>query len=62
MNELLKGNFKTKGAVADETPKLSLEDQFEKAALKRLGGSITFVAKRKVAWELAGQTDDKKPK
>ncbi len=53
MSELLKGNFSTKHPVADDAPELSLEDQFETAALKRLGGSITFVAKKKVAWDLA---------
>ena len=62
MSNLLKGNFTTRNAVTDvqETP--SLEDQFETAALKRLGGSITFVAKRKVMWDLAAETDARKRK
>ena len=29
-----------------------LETRFEKAAMKRLGGSIAFVAKKKVNWDL----------
>jgi hypothetical protein len=62
MSELLKGNFTTKNPVSDQVEKPSLEDQFEMAALKRLGGSITFVAKRKVMWDLAGGTDGRKRK
>ena len=64
MAELLKGNFQTKGKVVDETREQTLEDQFEREALKRLGGSIAFVAKRKVLWadEAAGTapTDERK--
>lgn len=50
MTDLLKGNFQTKGTVVDDKRELTLEDQFEREALKRLGGSIAFVAKRKVVW------------
>jgi hypothetical protein len=60
MSELLKGNFTTRDTVTDQTEAPSLEDQFELAALKRLGGSITFVAKRKVMWDLAPQVDVQK--
>jgi hypothetical protein len=52
MSDILKGNFKTKHEVKPgdaETP--SLETQFEKAALKKLGGSIAFVSKKKVKWD-----------
>ena len=53
MNELLKGNFQTKNAVEDAPAKPeSLEDRFERAAMKRLGGSIAYVAKKKVMWDL----------
>jgi hypothetical protein len=55
MSDLLKGNFTTKNPVADAVEEPSLEDRFEMAALKRLGGSITFVARRKVMWELKAQ-------
>ena len=53
MDNLLKGNFTVAKPVLDEPPVKSLEDHFESAALKRLGGSITFVAKKKVVWDLA---------
>ena len=29
-----------------------LEERFERTALKRLGGSIAFVSKKKVMWDL----------
>ena len=54
MSDLLKGNFKTKKKVKSEESKNkdenNLEAQFEMEALKRLGGSIAFVSKRKVMW------------
>jgi hypothetical protein len=59
MSELLKGNFVTKHPVLDDCPHATLEERFEAAALKRLGGSITFVAKKKVIWDLAVPPDDK---
>ena len=62
MSDLLKGNFTTRNKVTDKVETPSLEDQFETAALKRLGGSITFVAKRKVVWDLAAETDARKRK
>ena len=59
MAELLKGNFKTKKkVVAENETGESLEDRFEREALARLGGSIAFVAKRKVVWGSEGE--DKK--
>lgn len=50
MSKLLKGNFQTRKEVIarDKTP--SLEERFEEAATKRLGGSICYVAKHKVVW------------
>ncbi|MBI5132506.1 MAG: hypothetical protein HZA66_23955 [Rhodopseudomonas palustris] len=52
MSDLLKGNFKTKNeVVAPEVAEETLEDRFERTALKRLGGSIAFVSKKKVMWE-----------
>ena len=51
MDEILRGNYPITQPKADAEDAPSLEDQFELAALKRLGGSITFVAKRKVVWE-----------
>lgn len=58
MSDILKGNFKTKSDVsvsAEEDPD-RLEDRFEREALKRLGGSIAFVRKKKVKW--ADKADD----
>ncbi len=53
MNQYLKGNFKTKNAVSDEEQAVdTLEQRFEKEAKKRLGGSIAYVAKKKVLWDL----------
>jgi len=56
---VLKGNYETKQKV--QAPKASdeddLESRFERDALKRLGGSIAFVSKRKVMWEM--DEDDK---
>jgi hypothetical protein len=53
MSDILKGNFKTKNAVTTKAAEeQTLEDQFEHAALKRLGGSIAFVSKKKVVWDM----------
>jgi hypothetical protein len=52
MSDVLKGNFKTKKDVKVEiNNETTLEDEFEKEALSRLGGSITYVSKKKVAWD-----------
>jgi hypothetical protein len=53
MNEFLKGNFKTKKQVANlsREGEISLEERFEREALKKLGGSIAFVSKKKVLWD-----------
>jgi len=52
MSNLLKGNFNTENPVDDvsHSPE-SLEQRFEKEALKKLGGSIAFVAKQEVLWD-----------
>ncbi|MBX9843673.1 MAG: hypothetical protein K2Z80_17880 [Xanthobacteraceae bacterium] len=57
MSDVLKGNFPTKSNVSIEREKETLEDKFERAAKARLGGSIAYVSKRRVAW-----TDDDKNK
>ena len=53
MSEFLKGNFKTKKSLTNigVEGEGSLEDRFEKEALKKLGGSIAFVSKKKVLWD-----------
>jgi hypothetical protein len=54
MSSVLKGNFETKKEVkVDEKAKEgdTVEARFEREALKRLGGSIAFVSKKKVMWD-----------
>ena len=56
MADLLRGNFKTKKRVEiSNKNEETLEDRFEREALKRLGGSIAYVAKRKVMWGKQGK-------
>lgn len=56
MSDVLKGNFTTRAEVKVEPPRdETLEERFERAALTRLGGSIAFVAKRKVMWDAKEQ-------
>ena len=51
MSDLLKGNFTPQNDVVDTSSSHeSLESRFEKEALKKLGGSIAFVAKKEVLW------------
>jgi len=54
MSDFLKGNFETARPVKakNEEGEQSLEDKFESAALKRLGGSMAFVSKKAVTWSL----------
>ncbi|HVH43626.1 MAG TPA: hypothetical protein VM925_14825 [Labilithrix sp.] len=53
MSNVLKGNFEPKSPVRveEEKPDESVEARFEREALKRLGGSIAFVSKKKVMWD-----------
>lgn len=50
MEEILKGNYKAPGVkIEEKTPEKgtdTLGEEFEAAALKKLGGSITFVKKK----------------
>jgi len=60
MPRILKGNFETKNPVkTGEEKDKTLEERFERAALKRLGGSIAFVSKKKVMWDLEDEKDPK---
>lgn len=49
MDEILKGNYRIPALEDTSTSKeeklVSLEEEFEAAALRKLGGSITFVKK-----------------
>lgn len=51
MSDLLKGNYKLTRNIEDEKAEPTVEQQFEREALKKLGGSIAFVAKHKVMWD-----------
>jgi hypothetical protein len=46
----MKGNFTPKKAVEVAQKEETLEDKFERAAKARLGGSIAYVSKKRVAW------------
>ena len=53
MTSVLKGNFTPKKRVeAIAGTDDDLEREFERKALKRLGGSVAFVAKKRVNWDL----------
>ncbi len=55
MTSVLKGNFEPKKKVEAETEANDdLESTFEASALKRLGGSVAFVSKKRVNWDLEG--------
>ena len=47
MSQVLRGNFTPKQPVQVERPADDLSTQFEREALRRLGGSIAFVSKKK---------------
>ena len=55
MNKLIKGNYDTNNIIDDNDnieEKDSLENEFEKAALNKLGGSIAYVSRRRVMWSV----------
>ena len=63
MSKVLKGNYKVKNEVESEKSQKDidpLELEFEKEALKHLGGSIAFVSKKKVLWEEKEKNETKK--
>ena len=51
---LIKGNYKLKKNIKPK--KLSKEEEleikFEKEASKRIGGSMVYVKKKKISWDL----------
>ena len=60
MSDLMKGNFEPKKKVTTgEEKKGTLEDRFEKEALKRLGGSIAYVSKQKIKWGKESENEQK---
>ena len=53
LNRILKGNYKLKAVNKKKLSKeQELEEVFEKEAHKRLGGSMVYVSKKKVNWNL----------
>lgn len=60
MTDVLKGNFTPRKPVTIDHAEPTLESQFEREALKRLGGSIAFVSKKKFLW--TGDDDKKGPR
>ena len=50
MSDLLRGNFTAKNKVEGETRKDDATDVVERAAMRRLGGSIAYVSKKKFVW------------
>lgn len=42
--DILKGNFQTQKDVTPDQTAVTLEGQYEREALKKLGGSIAFVS------------------
>ena len=56
--QVLKGNFTPRQPVEVNEAKEDLTTQFEREALKRLGGSIAFVSKKKFLFGM-GKKDDK---
>lgn len=56
MSDLLKGNFEVRNkfeSAEKAEGSASLEDRFEREVMGRLGGSICFVSKQKVQWDVA---------
>ena len=52
MSDLIKGNFKPAKPVESKQEAETLEDRFEREVKKRLGGSIAYVSKKKVLWDI----------
>lgn len=59
MTQVLRGNFTTRKPVAVNEVKEDLNTQFEREALKRLGGSIAFVAKKRFLYGVNNKGGEK---
>jgi hypothetical protein len=57
MSDVLRGNFTPKRSPVVELPSEDLTSRFEAEALKRLGGSIAFVSKKRFTLGLEGSSD-----
>lgn len=61
MGDIMKGNFKPRKQVKrSKVEEDDLNAQFEREALKRLGGSIAFVSKKKFLYGGSSLEDRKK--
>jgi len=58
MAEVLRGNFTPRKRVVVDDATEDLTSQFEREALKRLGGSIAFVAKKKFLYGVSNTERD----
>lgn len=61
MAEILRGNFTLKKRVDIEEVKDDLSSRFEREALKRLGGSIAFVSKKKFLFGMSAEEPGPRP-
>lgn len=62
MTSYLKGNFETKKKVEGTRAEETVEERFEREALRRLGGSIAFVSRKKFLWQgEAGEAEKEMP-
>jgi len=57
MSQVLRGNFTPRKPVEADETKEDLNTRFEREALKRLGGSIAFVSKKKFLY--AANTEER---
>lgn len=61
MSEVLRGNFTPRRPVIVEEAREDLTALFEREAIKRLGGSIAFVAKKKFLYGMSQDRDKSDP-
>lgn len=58
MANVLRGSYQLDNpVVVEQNNNVALDQQFEKEALSRLGGSIAFVAKQKVMWDAPAEKE-----
>lgn len=60
MSDILKGNFMPLKPVEVHQSEDDLNAQFEREALRRLGGSIAFVSKKKFLYGIGQDNQDSK--
>lgn len=61
MSNVLRGNFKPSKNVEVDVHTEDLNAKFEREALKRLGGSIAFVSKKKFLYGLESKLEGNLP-